>query len=275
MRPASENVAMPMSDHDEKRLAFGRVAELYDRTRPSYPEAAIADLIAWAGLRGSETVLEVGAGTGKATLMLAARGLRVLALEPDSAMAEVARGNCTSSPSVEIEVIEFEKWRPCERRFAAVVAAQAWHWIAPDLRYVRAAEALRRGGTLAAIWTFPRWETTPLGEALRRAYAEGAPELARDFPMHPASEPSDLAGDWHLEIHESDLFSSPEVREYPWSLSFATEQYIALVQTHQDHILMEERQREVLLAAVSRTIENAGGSIVVDFVTRLCLARRV
>ncbi len=37
-------------DFDEQRLAFGAVAELYDRARPSYPSAAVDGLIEYAGL---------------------------------------------------------------------------------------------------------------------------------------------------------------------------------------------------------------------------------
>src|ERR1700712_1812259 len=71
-----------MAFRDEQRLAFGSVAELYDRARPSYPPGAIDDVVAHAGLQTGDTVLEVGAGTGKATVLLAQRGLGVLALEP-------------------------------------------------------------------------------------------------------------------------------------------------------------------------------------------------
>lgn len=60
---------------DEQRLAFGRVAELYDRARPSYPAAAIDALLEYGGLVPGSRVVDVGAGTGQATELLAARGL--------------------------------------------------------------------------------------------------------------------------------------------------------------------------------------------------------
>jgi predicted transcriptional regulator len=50
---------------DERRRSFDKVAAAYDAIRPSYPEAAIDDI-----LERSQAVraLEVGAGTGKATV---------------------------------------------------------------------------------------------------------------------------------------------------------------------------------------------------------------
>jgi hypothetical protein len=69
----------------ERRLVFGEVADMYDRHRPSYPPALLDDLIALAALDVSEPALEVGAGTGKATMMLAARGIPIVAVEPNAA----------------------------------------------------------------------------------------------------------------------------------------------------------------------------------------------
>lgn len=139
---------------DEQRLAFGRVAELYDRARPSYPRAVIDELIDSTGLRAGEQVLEIGAGTGKLTCLLAERGLAVLGLEPSAEMAELATINCERYSLVEIEQVDFEHWQTFVRTLPLVVSAQAWHWVAPELRYERAAAALAPEGTLAAIWTF-------------------------------------------------------------------------------------------------------------------------
>jgi len=256
---------------DAQRLAFGRVAELYDRARPSYPPATIEALLEAARLRVGSRVLEVGAGTGKATRLLAERGLDVTALEPDVAMAAVAERNCAAYANVRVERRAFESYRSAGR-FDAVVSVQAWHWTDPATRYRLAAEALHGDGTLAAIWTFPEWATTPLRDALRGAYARAAPALRSDFPMHPASAPTRLAGDWQRETIESGAFEAPAVRRFPWSLSYSPDQYVDLLQTHQDHILLADHARAALLDAVTETVRDAG-AIDLDFVTRLCTAR--
>jgi protein-L-isoaspartate O-methyltransferase len=260
---------------DEQRLAFGRVAELYDRARPSYPAAVVDELIEFAQLRPGDRALEVGAGTGKLTCLLAERGLSVLALEPSAAMAEVARVNCGRHPLVEIEQVDFEHWQTSARPLPLIVSAQAWHWVTPELRYELAAHALEPGGTLAAIWTLPDWQHTQLRDRLREAYRVAAPDLDADFPMHPASEPTDLAGDWHAEIEASAGFAEPQVRKHPWSATYSTVEYLELLQTHQDHILLEPVARERLLAAVAAAVDTTAGEIVLSFVTRLCLGRRV
>ena len=57
----------------ERRMIFGEVAESYHHARPDYPAELIADVVAWAGGPGA-AALEVGAGTGKATIPLSRSG---------------------------------------------------------------------------------------------------------------------------------------------------------------------------------------------------------
>ncbi|MFZ1996994.1 MAG: class I SAM-dependent methyltransferase, partial [Solirubrobacteraceae bacterium] len=133
----------------ERRLVFGEVAELYDRHRPTYPPALIDDLIAAAGLDGSQPVLEVGAGTGKATVLFAVRGIPVVAVEPSAEMAAVAGRNGGRFAHVEIEQSDFETWDPRARRFPLVFSAQAWHWVTPAVGRVKARDVLLPRGILA------------------------------------------------------------------------------------------------------------------------------
>ncbi len=255
-----------------QRLAFGRAAKQYDRARPSYPAAAVDAVLEFAQLRPPATILEVGAGTGKATTALAARGFRVTALEPSSEMAAVARANCAGYPGVEMLEIEFERWHPREG-FAAVVCASAWHWLS-ETRYDLAAAAVLPGGTLAALWTFPDWTRCPARSELSDAYRAAAPNLRPEFPMHPDSRPDRLAGDWRAEIESSAAFGNPARKTYRWRQLYTSSQYALLLQTHQDHILLARRQRERLLAAVTDTIDAAGGVMTMSYETRVCLATR-
>src|SRR5262249_19594146 len=131
----------------EPRLVFGQVAERYERVRPSYPNALVDEVTA---LAGEGRALEVGAGTGKATLMFAQRGVAVHAVEPSAEMASIARRRCADFPEVTIEESDFEDYDGDRHAFALVFSAQAWHWVSPDVKYVRAREALSNGGLLAA-----------------------------------------------------------------------------------------------------------------------------
>ncbi|MGA2925199.1 MAG: class I SAM-dependent methyltransferase [Solirubrobacteraceae bacterium] len=258
----------------ERRLSFGEVAELYDRARPSYPAALVDDLVVIAQLGPGRRALEVGAGTGKATTLLAARGAEVVALEPSPEMAAVARRRCARYPDVEIEEVEFEHWQPGGRRFALVYSAQAWHWISPAARYCVAGEALVAGGTLAAFWNYPDWDVCELRDELRDAYRRTAPESLVDGPMNPGGRsPSERWSRWADEIAASARFASPEVRRYRSSREYSTAEYVALLRTHSDHLILADSTREALLSAVAGVLDADRGKLALTYVTSLCLAR--
>ena len=82
------------------------MAVLYDRLRPGYPDALMDDLVAVGPTSG----LDVGCGTGKVARAFIARRLPVWGVEPDKAMAAVAR-----SHGVPIELARFETWDPAGR----------------------------------------------------------------------------------------------------------------------------------------------------------------
>ena len=126
----------------EQRLVFGEVAETYDRVRPRYPADLLDAVVRVAGPADRGAVLEVGCGTGKATVGLAARGVAVLALEPSDAMAAVARRRCATYPSVRIDAVAFEDWTGEAGGYRLLASAQAWHWIRPVVRLVQAHRVL-------------------------------------------------------------------------------------------------------------------------------------
>ena len=71
---------------ERRRTSFNDRAEAYDAARPSYPEPPVREVLARTGTR---SVLEVGAGTGQATTVLARFGVSVVALEPGLRLAAI------------------------------------------------------------------------------------------------------------------------------------------------------------------------------------------
>jgi SAM-dependent methyltransferase len=138
---------MTSSGNDVARgLLFGSVADRYERFRTGYP-GELADLVLQYAGRPVRTVLEVGAGTGKATRVFAARGIEVTALEPDADMVRVLVASSAGLP-VRAVVATFEQFAT-SARFDVLLAAASWHWTDPATRWARAVDLLVPGGVLA------------------------------------------------------------------------------------------------------------------------------
>jgi SAM-dependent methyltransferase len=254
----------------ERRLSFGGVAELYDRSRPSYPAALIDEVIEFAG--DPPRALEVGAGTGKATVLFVARGVRVQAIEPSAEMAAIARRN---APEASIEESDFERFAAGDARFPLIYSAQAWHWVDPAVGYPKARDLLEPGGALALFWNRQLWERSLVREELRAAYARTAPQFGTEpGPMHPDTDTDpELWGDWEPELRASAGFASHERRGYTWTQQYSSAEYCSLLQTHSDHILLGPERLGALLDAVAGVIDAHGGTIPVSYATVLLLAR--
>ena len=127
------------SDRQRLRTTFEEVPELYDRARPLYPEQILDDLAALARLPEGARIVEIGCGTGQATLPLAQRGYAVTCVELGERLAAYTRRKLDAFPEVKLVNESFETWMPREVGFDAVVAFTAFHWIDPELRYEKSA----------------------------------------------------------------------------------------------------------------------------------------
>jgi len=87
---------------------FNEVAAEYDRHRPAYPDELVDQACQAAGIGSGDHVLEVGCGSGQLTRSLAARGLRVTALEPGDNLMALARRNLAGAGEVEFVTARFE-----------------------------------------------------------------------------------------------------------------------------------------------------------------------
>lgn len=255
----------------EQRFTFDEVAELYDRARPRYPTELVDDLVTLSAIPAGGQIFEIGCGTGQLSALLAARDFRMTCLEPGPSMARVARLRLASESRVEVVSQTFEAWPVEAGAFDLVVSAQAFHWVDPAIRFAKAAEALRSGGSLAVVGNAVERQESLVRTELDAAYAAHAPNLLA----------GGAASGWYAEeglirglFDESRLFGPVTVRHHPWSHGYSSDDYLDLMRTHSDHRLLPERQRESLLAAIRQAIERNGGRFEVKYCAHLYLAQR-
>ena len=149
--------------------SFERAAAAYEVARPSYPETLLDLLPVAAG----STVLDLGAGTGKLTRVLARRYAHVIAVEPLDGMRAILE---SVVPEAESHAGAAESIPLRDASVDAVFAAQAFHWFANDDAIAEIARVLRPGGVFAVVWN-ESIDPSPLPDVyrgrLKELFADG------------------------------------------------------------------------------------------------------
>lgn len=217
---------------------FDQVAEAYDRARPTYPDELFDDLVAIAGLEPGSRIVEIGPGTGQATLPLAGRGLRITGVELGPSLAAAVQRKLALFPGVQIVNENVETWRPDRAGYDAVVAFTSFHWIPPDRRYPMAAALLRDGGSLAVSMihhVIPE-DADPFFVAAQADYD------AVDPDGDPPGPPESVKG-FGEEMDASGLFRVTAERRYLWDVVYTADELIDVLSTYSPNIAMEESKR--------------------------------
>ena len=250
-------------------LTFGEVADEYDRFRPSYPDAligAILDYLAEAPSNSRTHALEVGAGTGKATRLLAAAGLEIEAVEPDPDMATVLARRTTAYPDVNVVVSTFEAYEPTAA-FDLLFSAQAWHWTDESTRWQRAAAALRPGGTIALFGNYDWFPDSAIREAFHQAHAEHAPSI--DWREEPYDSEHLWDRLWGSELKEQ-AFNDQRAEMFTAIRTHSRRDYLGFLATHSPYRMLTDHARQRMFDVLAEVLPDP---VVCEVASVLYLAR--
>jgi SAM-dependent methyltransferase len=132
---------------------FTGLADVYARSRPTYPDVAIRAVIDRARLGPASLLVDVGCGTGIAARLFAARGVPVVGVEPNADMRRRAEAEpCPVGPAPRYRDGRAEATGLPDACADVVLAAQAFHWFEPDMALREFHRILKPGGRVALIW---------------------------------------------------------------------------------------------------------------------------
>ena len=242
---------------------FDRAAKAYREARPGYPPALFALLVDRCRLGSRSAVLEIGAGTGQATLPMLDLGARVTAIEPG---AELMRELLARTAGYRLATIEatFEDVLVPEASFDIVASATSFHWVDPAVRVRKAAHALRDSGWLA-VWSNVYGDperADPFHEAIQPLLRSVAPELTGPEVPGPEEE-------------NERYFGEAEEHVFRWEATHDPDQIRALFSTFSTWIALPLERREPLLDALHALARDEfAGRVVRPYRTVLHLRQR-
>lgn len=220
----------------------------YERLRPDFPPELFDDVCASAGPRLQGRVLEIGAGTGRATLPLVRRGATIEVVEPSTEMLRILGARLEAeglSPTCVLRQATFEDVDPGST-YAVVAAAQSFHWTDPATRWSRLASLIRAGGRAYLFWN--GWHLASPAhdlDAVRLLYATHGGGLQPDLEDHRAD------GRWaEREIEAEPALKLVESRAYAWPWQLNVEDYLGLLMTTSQYAVAQAGIRDPLLGAL-------------------------
>jgi SAM-dependent methyltransferase len=186
--------------HKTARRGFGSAAEVYEESRPGYPDGAVSWLVGQLKIGPGTTVVDLAAGTGKLTRLLIPTGASVIAIEPvDEMRAALKR----TTQSTDARPGTAERTGLPDRSADAVTVAQAFHWFDGPAALGEIHRILRPAGRLALVWNI-----RDLDDPVQHAIDDLFTPYRGDTPSH-------RSGRWRETLDASTLFTPSGKRHFP------------------------------------------------------------
>jgi SAM-dependent methyltransferase len=257
---------------ERSKESFDAVADSYDLYRPTPPREVVDAVIALAHLHDGSRVLEVGCGTGQLSVPLAEYGVDLVAVELGRRLAALARRNLERFPKARVETAAFEDWPLPTQKFDAVLAASAFHWLDPNVRLSKAAEALHPGGFLTILHLHHvRGGTVGFFADTQRYYTQWG---MSDDPTFQPPAPDDTPT-MYPELDEYAAFSSVERRRFEIPMTYSAAIYVGWLTTDSLVNTLDDESRRGFLQDIEKLIESKyHGAVTRNYVYEVVTGQR-
>ena len=241
---------------------FDKAADYYDTFRPSYPSEIVDKIIRTTNITSNSKLLEIGAGSGKATLLFAPHNYEILCVDPGENLVKNGRIKFSEYNKINFVVARFEELDLLPKQYDVVFSAQSFHWIPQPIGYEKCSYILRDNGHLALFWNMYITYNNELDHELieiSNKYGGFA-----DFLTVEGCEErieSIIAG-----IENSSHFNTPVIHRALWNQRYTADEYIGFVQTGNSFVQKSESEKLEAYADIRMLADKHGG-----FIDRPCL----
>jgi len=253
----------------ELRLAFNEDAANYDRWRPNYVPELFRQIIDYSHLNGTGEVLEIGIGTGQATLPILRTGCHVTAIEIGEKLADYTRRKFGEFSNLNVVHGEFESFNVQSGTYDLILSATAFHWIPEETGYPKVFDLLKKSGTLALFWNHPHVnrQDDELHAKIRKIYQKYRPsdKDPGEFNESHCQKIVDKLSYYGFKNITSKLFYQTR--------TLLAQDYIALLNTYSDHRTLQESTKSSLEQEILSAIDQFGGKLNIYDTIDLYLAQ--
>lgn len=263
------------------RTFFDEIVINYDKVRWGYPDELYMDINRYIGPKSGKKALEIGAGTGKATVQFLNMGYDVTAVELGVHMSEFLLDRFKDYTDFNVVTATFEDASLEEDNYDLVYAASAFHWVDAEIGCPKVYRLLKQGGTFVLFRNNPvSADGEEIYEEIQSVYEKyyHSYYTSRKRPVRKSREdfwkPSEIYNSFRFEDLELYGFRDVIMKLYDASQTYSADEYIALLDTYSDHRGLPDVNREALYAGIKDVILRHGGQHKVDYIFQLYMGRK-
>lgn len=254
--------------------SFDVFANNYHSVRPGYPAPLFGDIRDQCGIDVNSRMLEIGTGSGIATVELAKLGCHIVAIEPGAHLAAIAREQTKEFKNVEVHEGTFENFQSADK-FDAILAFTAFHWLSEGNKFQQVFDLLNTSGSLVLVWNSFFQSDSPATADVNKVYLESLPDI---YPEE--SEITDVnegvlskLNRREQEVVANPLFCPIFLRKYLTTYNYDDQTYPKLLNTFPKIVEVEEEKRLRFLKRIAEIIKRHG-KISVPILTTLIVCQR-
>jgi SAM-dependent methyltransferase len=256
--------------YEKESQMFNLTADYYDRYRPSYPKEIINTLISKANINEHSDTLEIGAGSGKATELLADINCSITCVEPGADL--VSRGNYKfkDNPKIKFNCARYEEFESSPNFYDVICAFQAYHWVPQPIGYQKCARELKGTGFLALVWNmYITYDNDLDNELLQISSMYGG---FADFVNEEKCE--ERIASIVKSIDDSALFNEVEVFRHFWEQPYTADEYFGFCLTGNSFVQKSDEEKKSAYEDICGLAEKHGGEIIRPYLCVLYLASK-
>lgn len=252
------------------KATFNNVVGLYDQYRPKYVADLYRDVFEYKNIDESSFVIEIGIGTGQASVQFMDTGARLIAVELGEDLAAFVSDKYSNYHNLEVVNSSFEDFTCPDGTADFIYSATAFHWLDEEEGYSKVFRLLKQGGVFARFANRPYKdkENLALDPALQEVYKKYMPD------SKPGTEFDEARCIELANIPLKYGFSDIEYKLYKRTREFTADEYISLVETYSHTIALEQNVKRKFLSEIKVVINEHGGRIKIFDTIDLQLARK-
>lgn len=240
---------------------FSTIPEQYDRARLDYPAPLFRDVLKYAALKNGDPILEIGAGTGKATEPFAKTGHPLIANDLSGSLLRLAKKNLRKYTNIRYIARPFKDIKLPANRFALIFSAQAFHWIEPGIRFSKTLRLLRPGSTLALFWNY-------------NYYDRGIGKLAMALHKKYSRDKGGRANVIIDDLKKNRRFTAAKLVVYRRRVRMTHRDYVTMQTSYSWYLHLSDTMRKQALTDLWAMVKKFPNPLSLPIRTKLMMARK-